>query len=255
MGPIHHEPIIIVNATEFRCDAIIIEEQQIRNLPLKDLYWDAIEGKAARREFGNVETLEWLWDTVGSPVKDFLAFTAPPTGHVWPHVWWIATETLSYFPLHASGYNDRGSSETVIDRVMSSYGSSVKSIIHDRQRRQHQKISGSALIIDMEHTPGLRRLNYATTETSAVASIYKSMNLQPVMGMRERAHVVSRLKDCTVFHFAGHGHADPSDPLESYLCLEDGKQTPLRVADLLKMNWKTDHHSFSQHAEQARSGT
>ncbi len=48
--------------------------------------------------------------------------------------------------------------------------------------------------------------------------------------------ITSHLADCKIFHFAGHGHTDDSDPSKSQLLLEDGESNPLTVATLLEMN-------------------
>ncbi|KAK2050996.1 hypothetical protein LY76DRAFT_599636, partial [Colletotrichum caudatum] len=98
-------PIIVINVSSHRCDALIVERSGIRSL----------EERAG--DLGSATTLEWLWDVVVGPVLDVLGFTALPTGDTWPHVWWIPTGPLTRFPLHAAGH-----------RVVSSYSPSIRSI-------------------------------------------------------------------------------------------------------------------------------
>ena len=45
--------------------------------------------------------------------------------------------------------------------------------------------------------------------------------------------MMSHLDDCDIFHFAGHGYMNTRDPSASYLRLEDWKEDPLQVADLM----------------------
>ncbi|KAH7203117.1 CHAT domain-containing protein [Fusarium redolens] len=79
--------------------------------------------------FRSDEALQWLWDCVASPVLSALGFEQPPSEGDWPHVWWIMTGLLNKFPIHAAGHHSKGFFETVIDRVISSYNSSIRSII------------------------------------------------------------------------------------------------------------------------------
>ncbi|KAH7211381.1 hypothetical protein DER44DRAFT_807375 [Fusarium oxysporum] len=128
--------IIIINTSMLRCDAIWL---RVIRSHLSD------------------EALEWLWDCVARPVLNALGFDKPPSERDWPHVWWIMTGLLNKFPIHAAGYHLKGSSETVIDRVISSYHSSIRSIIHGRKRPISAATQTNALLIAMEATPGHAR--------------------------------------------------------------------------------------------------
>src|SRR5699024_2157591 len=99
--------------------------------------------------YGAAPLLEWLWDVVARPVLDALGFDGPIVDGNWPRVWWVPTGVLSQLPLHAAGYHTRGGHETVIDRVMSSYASSVKALVHGRRyevQRSIGTLSGEALL-------------------------------------------------------------------------------------------------------------
>jgi hypothetical protein len=60
---------------------------------------------------------------------------------------------LGISPLHAAGHYDKGFTETVLDRIMSSYSSSVKAIIYGRRRRVTLLASSQSLLGATEHTP------------------------------------------------------------------------------------------------------
>jgi len=62
------------------------------------------------------------------------------------------------------------------------------------------------------------------------------MAIKPIKPKLHKQDVISHLPDCKIFHFAGHGYTDDIDPLRSYLCLQDWKENPLVVADLLEIN-------------------
>ena len=57
-----HGPIVVINVSEYRCDAIIIEQHQISSLALPNLNSKELRKKAKTSNFGSPKVLEWLWD-------------------------------------------------------------------------------------------------------------------------------------------------------------------------------------------------
>ncbi|KAK7228312.1 hypothetical protein V2G26_000482 [Clonostachys chloroleuca] len=230
-------PIVVVNVSKHRCDAIIVESQRIRSLRLKGLERDDIEEKSRRGSPGTPEVLEWLWDYIAGPILEALTFTQPPPDNDWPHIWWIPTGPLSKFPLHAAGRHEESSGDTVLDRVMSSYSPSIKAIINGRRRSdQVTAHMGSSLLVSMERTPGYSNLPYATDEIEMLHDLHQSLALNPLEPGRRYQDIRSHLAGCRIFHFAGHGLSHPDDPSKSELLVEDRNTSPLTVATLLEMN-------------------
>ncbi|KAH7150158.1 CHAT domain-containing protein [Dactylonectria estremocensis] len=224
-------PFVVINVSKFRCDAILIETQGTRVVPLSRLSRQGIEERS-HRQLGSPEILEWLWDTIANPVLVALGFTHPPAQNDWPHVWWIPTGPLSKFPIHAAGYHMKH--ETVLERVMSSYSSSVKAIIHTRRHSAAPCVYNQVLLVGMEYTPGSAvRLPFAPKEIAALHGLCKSMELQPIEPGRRKQNITAYLTQCKIFHFAGHGYTDIIDPSKSHLRLED---EPLTVSDLMDLN-------------------
>ncbi|KAH7147517.1 CHAT domain-containing protein [Fusarium sp. MPI-SDFR-AT-0072] len=62
------------------------------------------------------------------------------------------------------------------------------------------------------------------------------MKIQPVEPEPIREGVLSHLRKCKIFHFAGHGYTDTADPSKSQLYLKDWQTNPLTVASLLELN-------------------
>ncbi|KAI8721518.1 CHAT domain-containing protein [Fusarium sp. LHS14.1] len=232
-------PIAIINVSVIHCDAILIRQDRIQTISLAGLSLHTIEEKVLIGDRGSPEVLEWLWDTVAAPVLDALGLTQPLSeDDGWPHMWWIPTGFLRQFPLHAAGYHRKRSAETVMDRTMSSYGSSVKAILRGRERRVSPKGSTNAVLVAMEHTPARLNLPFADAEIKVVSSLCASMGLNVVEPHPLKEEVMTGLQSSIIFHFAGHGSTNQDDPLESFLCLEDVGSNPLRVADLLDLNLK-----------------
>ncbi|UPK96901.1 hypothetical protein LCI18_007836 [Fusarium solani-melongenae] len=238
-GATDRGPIAIINTSLIHCDAILIRQDRIQTISLDGLSLHTIEDKVLIGDRGSPQVLEWLWDTVAAPVLDALGFTqALSEDDEWPHMWWIPTGLLRQFPLHAAGYHKKQSSETVIDRVMSSYGSSVKAILRGRERHVSPEGSTNAVLVAMEQTPARSDLPFVGTEIKVVSSLCASMGLNVVEPDRRKQEVLSRLQSSRIFHFAGHGSTNQDNPLKSFLCLEDVRSDPLRVADLLDLNLK-----------------
>ncbi|KAL4744101.1 hypothetical protein BDV11DRAFT_176876 [Aspergillus similis] len=127
-------PIVIINISHYRCDAILVEQDKIHALPLPNLSREAIEEKVQWKDSESPGVLEWLWDSVMEPILQALGFTQSRSDSNQPHVWLIPTGPLTGFPLHAAGYHNQGGSKSVHGRVMSSYSLSVKkAIVHGRQ--------------------------------------------------------------------------------------------------------------------------
>ncbi|KAI1749279.1 hypothetical protein F4782DRAFT_310489 [Xylaria castorea] len=127
-----HGPVVIINVTVWQCDAILVDSQQARVLKLLFSRSD-IEERIKQGHLQSPKALEWLWDAIASPILDVLGIIAPPIDGNWPHIWWIPTGALGRVPLHAAGYHGR-SSDTVLDRAISSYSSSIRAILRGRQR-------------------------------------------------------------------------------------------------------------------------
>jgi tetratricopeptide (TPR) repeat protein len=231
-------PIVVINVS-YRCDAFLFVKEGLRVLPLPTLSREEIEKKAREGNFGRRSVLEWLWDNITGPILDALGFTEPPLHDRWPHVWWIPTGSLSRFPLHAAGRHTERSNETVIDRVMSSYSPSIRSVLQGYKLRHQVTTSASkqVLVVAMEDTPGSKPLPFATKEAAVIREVFcKSTSLELIEPDRRKEDVLLHLRDCDIFHFAGHGYTDVKDPSQSHLRLEDWKDNPLRVADLLEIN-------------------
>ncbi|TVY79667.1 putative 30S ribosomal protein S17-like protein [Fusarium oxysporum f. sp. cubense] len=239
-------PIIVINISRARCDALLIEKHQTRSLALRNITNDLYQF-ARNGDFGSSKVLEWMWDNITKPVLDALGYSQPPEEGAWPHIWWMPTALLTLFPLHAAGYHQKESYETVLDRVVSSYASSIRAILRARQKDLPSSFSSTAvpqaLLVGMQHTPESGSLPFANKEIDIVQKLCQSAGLETVRPRPRKEEVSEHLLDCKIFHFAGHGYTDENDPSNSHLRLEDWKGNPFRVADLQRMNLR-EHAPF-----------
>ncbi|CAH0046024.1 unnamed protein product [Clonostachys solani] len=240
MGPSEDEmkalavmgPIVIINVSYYGCHALIVEKSGIKALKLPGMRREGMRFRGL-----SLNLLGWLWDVIADPILNALGFTETPKGE-WPRVWWIPTGRLAKFPLHAAGHHVDGSSRVVLDRVISSYSSSIQALIQNYENDStagRLKELGKILLVGMEKTPGHMNLPFVPREIDKLRSICGSMEVHVAGGDSSLESILSALKDCDIFHFAGHGHTNPSDPSYSSLLLGDGGKQ-LTVSALLKMN-------------------
>ena len=237
-------PIVVMNASIWRCDAIIINPDRIQLLPLPRLTFSDIGKLTKSPRPDNRQVLEWLWDVAAGPILDALGIHSPPLLNIWPRVWWVLTGQLSNFPMHAAGYHQPREGKTVLDRVISSYSPSVKALIHSRRREIKRRSSDSpakATLIAMEHTSGCSTLPFAPKEVSVVkGQLSMTKQFEVVEPRRRKEDVLAHLANTSIFHFAGHAYTDSNDPSRSHLVLEDAWTDPLTVAALLETNINSD---------------
>lgn len=152
-------PIVVLNASNYRCDALIIEiHRGVTSLELPRLTLSGIRQRIQDLRLPSqiARTLESLWDSASRCILEKLCFTSAVASNECPRVFWILPGAASHLPMHAAGRHMDGDAETVLDRVISSYSSSVKSLICCRHRTSHFKNprpeSEVAVLVSMEKT-------------------------------------------------------------------------------------------------------
>lgn len=251
-------PVVTVNVSEFRCDALVLTIDGVRVVPLRDLKRDELHKQVSR--FGDAlpiaddswhgladqmtaqatirATLGWLWDTIAGPVLADLGRTEPPPlGEPWPRVWWSPTGMLNFLPLHAAGHHGQHTPQpaTVIDRVVSSYTPTIRALQHARTRLAPPPGTQRLLVVAMPDTPGQQRLPGASAEAAAIAR--RLPGPSPLIGPDAiRDNVLAALRESAWAHFACHAHSDPTNPSTSCLLLHD---QPVTVADVSRL--RLDH--------------
>ncbi|KAF5012640.1 hypothetical protein FDECE_1271, partial [Fusarium decemcellulare] len=233
-------PIVFINVSEFRRDALIIQPDGIRSLPLHRLHESDIKQKAEdiqsiRSATGSRKlmtgVLEWLWDVVVGPILDHLGYLECPKGE-WPRIWWIPTGWLSLLPLHAAGYHSPPFNKSALDRVISSYSSSVKALRYARETSQTLPgpvIDKSAVLVSMATTPRQPPLSFSEEEVSKLDSILPRSMQKLKLDRPDTQDVLKGLANCSIFHFAGHGESHLTNPSKSLLLTTDWETNPLTV--------------------------
>jgi hypothetical protein len=238
--------IVVFNVSDIRSDAFLITTDKISSIHLPLLTSDSVEDfvkrflnaineqdpgryRHAKREMNGI--LKGLWDLAVKSVLDELGFAQmPPHDEAWPRIWWVGSGLLNILPIHASGYHDANPPQSVLDRIISSYTPSLKSLAYARERTikaSHITPIEKALLVAMPET-----LPYVETEIEDLRELFaKTAIATRVMKNPRRAEVLSELPKHSIVHFACHGYS-ANDPSQSNLLLRE----PLMVSDLTSLN-------------------
>lgn len=158
-------PIVILNTTQFRSDAIILTSS-VKALPLPKLTYTEVtermkelpglsHGKRSTYPARNkklLNTLLWLWDVAVEPVLEELGLGAVDESEL-PRIWWIGVGLLATAPFHAAGDHSRGSTRNTLSRAISSYTPTLKALSYARQKKLDLGQDSRLLHVTMPTTP------------------------------------------------------------------------------------------------------
>jgi hypothetical protein len=236
-------PVVIVNVSQFRCDALLLTSDGLTTLPLPGLTAADAARHAERfatRSVGEEvpdprldqdrvqETLEWLWDTVANPVTQALGLVGETCPL--PRMWWLPTGAVSFLPLHAAG-TDRSSRdeppESVMDRAICSYIPTLSALHSARLRTQRTppRPHGTRDLLAVS-TPG------STGQGGLPAVVRATQHLasEQLPAAASTTALLDALGTHPMVYFACHAVTHPTRPAESFLLLADGKR--LSVGDI-----------------------
>jgi tetratricopeptide (TPR) repeat protein len=174
--------------------------------------------------------LRWLWDNVTERVLDHLGGDWPNAG-TWPRVWWCPISAMSSLPLHAAGHHEDGSHRTVMDRVVSSYTTSLRS----HGRRPRPTAESSAFVVAMPETPNASPLPSAGAEVQVITELLPG-SASLTSSKATRAAVIEALPKHSIAHVASHAIGDAYDPGASHLLLHDHEDAALTVGEIAQLD-------------------
>lgn len=223
-------PIIVVNLSKIRSDAVIVTSRGLPILvPLPAATPDQISDLADRTNSETSqnemkEILKALWHLIVQPIAKVLIdeLQLKPGSRIW----WCPTGAASLLPLHSAGdYSNR--SEILPDLFISSYTTTMTSLI--RARVDLPLSSGrepDIVILGQSQDPTLPTVG---TEIEVIQSIAKEV----VVLDGENATCESSLSAMTKhswIHLACHGKVDEEHPFKSHFRLDGEPLTMLNIA-------------------------
>ncbi|KAF8553250.1 TPR-like protein [Imleria badia] len=250
----HSGPVVILNAAESRCDALIIlaDVDHAIHVPLPNftfqrstglqnmlerllgharvIRYDEREGEPAiLRSVSWESLLSTLWNDVVKPVLDVLAFSTPED---LSRIFWCPTGPFVFLPIHAAGlYGIQHSQHghKVSDFVISSYVPTLSILALSPNPDVAPSGDLRLLAVGQPPSDGLSPLPGVTTELEHIRAVIgdspsaQTTLLESSVGTVEE--VISLMKEADWVHFACHGIQDAAD---SGLCLADRRRLKLR---------------------------
>ena len=275
-------PVVVLNMSRFRCDAILLTADGADVLPLPQVDRDITYGwcaailiagnnapranlpasyrtemqKDARR------ALAEIWDQVVAPVLDLLGITEPPEGGEPQRIWWVPTGPFVFLPLHAAGPVD---APGALDRAVSSYAPTLRTLRRARERAGRIQEAGGMLIVSLPETeghPGAARLEHALRETEVLLQRFPGARLlgpyDGAAGPASPENVLAELPGTSVVHFACHTQDDWTFPLRTRILLSPdlrGRPGFLTVQDIVELRLDNAWLAFHSACATARTPT
>ena len=249
-------PIIIVNASEYSCDAVIVlgAEPPV-HVPLPCSLADVIQlcgqlseltedpnAYGKNRESWVKQMLRELWYSVVEPIVIALQNDLQlPTGS---RIWWCPTSKLTVLPFHAAGPH-RKVGKNLMDIYVSSYAPSLSALIRTRDRVRLQKevrdASGSANVISFAAVgqaqpskdtklSNLPEVQFEINKIRNETNMPPDMKFETVTGAAATIEgAIQAFRDHRWVHLACHGAQHAKKPFESWFAMGDGKLTLMRI--------------------------
>lgn len=245
-------PVVIVNVSRWRCDALMVTTEGVHPVPLRDVtasdvvgyvnrYLAALNGPgpatadrplsfteqiALRKAFREQRseamsaTMEWLWDAVAEPVLADLGIVEPAQGDP-PRLWWCPTGLLSLLPLHGAGYHALSEGRTVLDRVISSYTPTLR--VLREARRAHEAGPRRMLFVGVPTAADeVEMAEELNREKNAVATAFPG-GFSTIDGPAATVQAVAdALSGHRWIHVSCHGYQNVYDPSRAGFELVDG---------------------------------
>jgi len=246
-------PVIIVNASQYSCDALIIlSAQDPVHIPLdieraevselsnqfQSLTKDA--GTSDHRLERNtiVGVLRTLWERIVGPILNVLKVLIPRRSRIW----WCPTAEFMLLPLHAAGpYKKQG--HNLSHFYISSYTPTLAALIRARQQFPRDASIPHFVSIGQgnpnEGTPLLRVTDELCDVASRVAPFLPFTSLSDNDATVQQAlHALNRHQ---WVHLACHGMPNRQKPFESLFAMRDG---PLTITDIIRPRLQQPEFAF-----------
>ncbi|KAG1729238.1 CHAT domain-containing protein [Suillus lakei] len=249
-------PVIIVNASRYSCDALIIlRDQDPVHIPLDITQVDvselSSEFQSLAAHIGSsdhqveshkiVGVLRKLWRDIVGPVVQVLENFIPHHDDL-SRIWWCPTAEFTLLPLHAAGSYERNK-HNLSHFYISSYTPTLTALIRARQQVSHNASDEHFVAIGQANPDGGTDLRCVAAELAVVAQ-----RITPALSFTSLAD-----SDATVqgaldafsrnqwLHLACHGMPNRKQPFESSFAMRDG---PLMIRDIIRSHPPSPEFAF-----------
>lgn len=248
-------PVVVVNASRLRCDALILHPSGISIVPLPTLRYDEAVGRvndflsvvsqlgepvssteSLYRERLLTDLFAWLWDTIAEPLLNYMDLVPRDCDSeiALPRIWWCPTGPLAVLPLHAAGHVSQGG---VVDYAVPSYTATVSQLLESMHSERAAKSGNTTderpLLVSLASTPGFPGLPTAAREREIISRSAERLHPTVVTGGDATKSAVKKLLvDRMWVHFSCHGAAEIDQPWRNGINLHDRRLTLADLASL-----------------------
>ncbi|KAG2030188.1 CHAT domain-containing protein [Suillus americanus] len=243
-------PVVIVNASQYSCDALIVLSDQnparvpihVTRTEVSELSSDfqSIAEKFGCSDHQNklVGILRKLWHDIVDPVVQALRMS---NVHPGSRIWWCPTADFTLLPLHAAGPYERDSLSQI---YISSYAPTLATLVRARQRVFRCASTQNFVAIGQGNPDGGKELRCVAPELAAVAQ-----RLAPIMSsftsLEDSGATVKGVLDALNhnqwLHLACHGMPNRQQPFEYSFAMRDG---PLMIKNVIRSNCQNPEFAF-----------
>ncbi|KAG1908578.1 CHAT domain-containing protein [Suillus fuscotomentosus] len=236
-------PVIIVNASQHSCDALIIHSARDPvHVPLDITQAKVFELSSQldpSDELELVGILRKLWNDVVNPIVQALRESEVRPGS---RIWWCPTAGFTPLPLHAAGpYEER--KDNLSDIYISSYTPTLGTLVRARQQVSGDVSSQHFVAIGQGNPYQGEKLECVARELVAVAdhvdAAISFTSLEDDNATVEGA--LDAFSRNQWLHLACHGTPNRTQPFESSFAMRDG---PLMIKDIIQSNCKNPQFAF-----------
>ena len=229
-------PVIVIIISKHRsdavimlhaCDPVLVPLPKASPVVLNDLSTKLQEALEQERPISREPydiILRSLWENVVRPIVDKLLVLKVPKKS---RLWWCPTGPLCGLPIHAAGPYKEGEHTNLPDLYISSYISTLSSLIKAREGLPPQPVPKRLLVVGQPDDPTLPNVK---EEISKIKDLGDFANIL-VGEHANKQSVLENLKQHSWVHFTGHGLHHPTRPFQSSFELHDEEQ--LRVLDIM----------------------
>jgi CHAT domain-containing protein/tetratricopeptide (TPR) repeat protein len=233
-------PIIIVNASQYSCDALVvlfdrdpvhimlqITQKAVRDLST-ELHTLTMRSKRVDMTRELAYFLRKLWDQIVSPIVNCLQTTHPSQSRIW----WCPTAEFSALPLHAAGPYRKGQ-QNLPDLFISSYTPTLAALIRARRCDPSNSTASRKhfISIGQAKATGESELLSVGAELDNIGQRVNGLATFTGIDGEESciSRVVEELGKNEWVHLACHGLPNRKQPFESAFALHDGHFTIQRI--------------------------
>ncbi|KAG2123451.1 TPR-like protein [Suillus clintonianus] len=245
-------PVIIVNASEYSCDALIVlSSQDPVHVPLDITRTEvselSSEFQSIAEQFGCsdhqlklVGILRKLWHHAVDPVVQALRVS---NVHPGSRIWWCPTAEFTLLPLHAAGPYER-KRDNLSQIYVSSYTPTLTTLVRARERVSRYASTQHFVAIGQANPDRGKELRHVAPELAAIAQCLAPI-VSSFTSLRDSLATVQGALDALNhnqwLHLACHGMPNRTQPFDSSFAMRDG---PLMIKDIIRSNWQNPEFAF-----------